>query len=603
MFGNKSGPSMVYEYGCGQPIQGLDAINEQLWLANRYRNRLTEIELRRRERVRKLLGEWPDADVQAHKERLDTLLAERTTIRERVKALRVSERRRTTPPEDRDRLKALGSEIRKARQAWKAARKKLFEVPEIQEGLAKIDADALKEHKEARAECGVYWATYLSIERAADQARGSKMDPRFRRFDGSGSLAVQLQGGLLAEEVFGEADRRFRIEPVPAEAWVSPVRSERRKLAKTQVWLRVGSNSNREPIWAVLPMTMHRPLPEESQVKWVHLKRYRVGTKWQYKLQITVELPEVRTVPTGTGVAAIDVGWRKVPAGLRVAYLVDQAGRADELVLPEAWLEQMDKTEELQSIRDQHFNSARLALLEWLDGVGEEAKQKDKRKANTTEILPDWLVEAADTLSQWRSTGRFARLVLTWRENRFEGDREIFDRLEAWRAKDKHLLEWQANLQDQLLRHRREIYRVFASELRQQYGTIVLKDLDLRQLARRDMVRDPENEAARQNRKRAAVSVLRQSIQQSGVEVVTVDAAHTTRTCSWCGSLEEWDVEKELEHTCDKCGRTWDQDLNSARNLLRLGLERMKEKAAAGDQEDKEDLDDQDDDDEMRAAE
>lgn len=52
MFGHKAGPSKVYEFGCGAPTEGAEYVDAQILLAHRYRNRLVEIELERRRKVR-----------------------------------------------------------------------------------------------------------------------------------------------------------------------------------------------------------------------------------------------------------------------------------------------------------------------------------------------------------------------------------------------------------------------------------------------------------------------------------------------------------------------------------------------------------------------
>src|SRR5690606_22488963 len=99
-----------------------------------------------------------------------------------------------------------------------------------------------------------------------DKARKNAMPPRFRRWDGSGKLAVQLQNGLPVEDAFGD-DTRLQIDPVDPVAWNSPSRSERIHKNRTKVRIRIGSE-NRKPIWAELDIAMHRPLPKGGKIKW-----------------------------------------------------------------------------------------------------------------------------------------------------------------------------------------------------------------------------------------------------------------------------------------------------------------------------------------------
>ena len=140
---------------------------------------------------------------------------------------------------------------------------------------------------------------------------------------------------------------------------------------------------------------------------------------------------------------------------MRVAYAVDDEGRAEELSLPAELLSRERKAADLQSIRDQRFELARATLVRWL----------------AVADVPDWLREETATLAQWRSAARLAALALRWADARFSGDAEVFDALEAWRKKDRHLFDWQAHAKLSFQRGRREIYRRFAARLRWRHPT------------------------------------------------------------------------------------------------------------------------------------
>lgn len=89
------------------------------------------------------------------------------------------------------------------------------------------------------------------------------------------------------------------------------------------------------------------------------------------------------------------------------------------IVVIDEEIERLRHAERLRSIRDREFDAARAALLQWLSVTG---------------AVPEWLREETATLDQWRSASRLARLVIHWRTDRFDGDQEIYERLEAWRA-------------------------------------------------------------------------------------------------------------------------------------------------------------------------
>jgi putative transposase len=65
--------------------------------------------------------------------------------------------------------------------------------------------------------------------------------------------------------------------------------------------------------------------------------------------------------------------------------------------------------------------------------------------------------------------------------------------------------------------------------------------------------------------------ILRFKAEEAGKEVIEVPAKNTSQMCSNCGEM----VQKELSnriHECPFCGFTTSRDLNSAQNILRLGM-------------------------------
>jgi hypothetical protein len=299
--------------------------------------------------------------------------------------------------------------------------------------------------------------------------------------------------------------------------------------------------------------------------------RQRVGSGFRWLCDVTVICRSDKPATTGPD-AAIDLGWRMVPGGLRVATLVDRTSHdpmaplaTEYLVLPDAVLDRIRKIEDLQSIRKKSFNAQLLLVKTWLD---------------QQEQIPEWLAEATEYLHQWKSERRLAVLTFRWRDQRFEGDAEAYERLEAWRKQDKHLWDWEANLRDKVLRRRREIYRVWAKSICQRYGRIALEKMDLRDFDRRKQVEsdDGSDAAARKHRRDPALSTLRLAIKEAAaarkVTVVDCDPAWTTRGCSSCGVVDEtWDPKEVIRHRCQACGVEWDQDVNAAINLLRASDE------------------------------
>jgi hypothetical protein len=398
-----------------------------------------------------------------------------------------------------------------------------------------------------RAECGVYWGTYLTVEAAVQAASRTREGPRFHRWDWGGTVAVQIINGMPAEQLLSGEDTRARIIGT----------GKRREL-----WLRVGSEG-REPVWSVFPIVYHREIPATSKIKWVRCVRRKVGTKlkWSAQFVLCADDAEIAHPAPTSDVIGVDIGWRVVAEGIRVAYWYDGEGHG-ELVIPQRLIDRYVKTEDLRSIRDKHFNTAKDLL--------------SSARKTSCDRWPWWLVERTGSLHQWRSTARLAALVISWREKRFDGDDELFGSLESWRRQDKHLLEWEANQRENVLRARREIYRLFARQVAR-YRHIVLEDINLRRFAEKPGPEDepdrPVTKAARPNRFKACLSDLLTAIVQAGKRagcvVSEAPAEYTTMTCSWCGHVGDFDAALKIEHTCAVCGTTWDQDHNAARNLFR----------------------------------
>lgn len=443
-------------------------------------------------------------------------------------------------------------------------RRKIREAKDLDE-QAKADAyktatDASYEAiRRERARCGTFWGTYLQIEDAAQRAARTTPiaeDPRFRHWEGEGLLAVQIQGGMSPEELTSGEDSRARI-----------VGEGKRR----QLWLRIGSEG-RAPIWAVWPFAYHRDLPVGTKVKWVRVVARRVAshTKWSVQFLIDGEDGAFALQAPTKGAVAVDVGWRKIGDEMRVATWADDSGATGELRLPAGLLERWRKVEDLEGIRKQSFNQALARLV-------------DDRRTQGDE-WPEWLREATTHAFQWQASERLANLAIRGRKALESGEiaREApagvtIVLLEAWRKQDKHLWEWEAHQRANVLRARREIYRLFARQLAE-YRKVVFEKLDLRKFAEAPESRgeekrqQPEIAASRPRRFKAGLSELlacaADAVTRAGGEWVELVSVDTTRTCADCGHAEKFDAAKAIHHVCPKCGVVWDQDANAARNLL-----------------------------------
>ncbi len=602
-------PSRVYSYGCRTPTEGAVTVHTQLRLANRYYNDLIAIERERRDEYRKarsLVGT-----------RLAALEAERATLTAEIDALRTAlaakrqEKKARVPATDSERA-ALGALVAKRKALYddiRAARLDVRHDPGLVAAEKEIGERAQQKIKEKRKASGLYWGTYLHVERAVEAARKSSVDPRFHGFQGMGNVGVQLQKGIPVAQLFGK-DSRIQIEPhrgpgpMAENTWST--RSGRRH-AYADVRIRVGSDG-RLPVWATFPVLIHRPLPQDARVKWAWIKVVKQGPRYHYELQLSLEAASFAgahdTSLSRDRVAAINMGWRKLPDGrLRVGYLYDVFGATQELTLPAAIHEEISKASNVRGFNDAHFNTAKSGLGAWLK--------------EHPGLIPEPLVEELKTLHAWNSRGRLARVAdrlknempsfvwkawVRWRGERLEKQLDLFAEfseieawlsgtpleaitvyLDFWRKKEKHLWDMEASKRGRAIRRRGHVYRNIARELCQKYGVLVLEEMRLTEQAR---IALPEAETVglaspvKNVMRSAAPNELRVALEAAfGKErIVRLKPKHTTVVHHGCGHLNasklfEADRQAQVSVTCEGCGKVFDQDENAAKNLLALHLD------------------------------
>lgn len=556
---SKTKPSRNYTYGAYAPTVNAERVRDQMRLAHHYRNQLCELEIERRRRVdaclRSLFPEF--IRLSAEEERLK---AELDAARQAIKDANKSARRRAGTPDQRDAVKQIRQEWKDAISRLKAVKAESFGSERWVNSQNAINAWVKDTRHALHRTPGLYWGNYLRVDQAC-QGFSKGPPPRFMRWTGEGTLTVQLQ-------TQGDVPK-MPVPMLPNEdntlARVEGYDPFCEKKQRCKLWLRIGTDERKQPVWAVIPFVMHRPLPTDAVVKWVHVHVRKVATHEEWSVRFVLSKDEwVRPDESEVGMVGIDVGWRLLGDGsLRVASWVATDGEKGELVIPAEGVSRWHKADSLQAIRDGMLNTI-------MEVAGEV-----RRLAATSE--GEWLREDAKTLHLWKSEARLAGLVLRWRERRITGDDAVYGRLESWRKQDKHLFEWEANQRRKAQEWRDHLYRNFVAWLRRKYRLAVIEDLKVKSLGENPK---PESEdvvmqAARYHQRIASCGRLMEVIREGFAGHVRVEAAGTTVVCNICGSDEsgKFDAKVCLEHTCSVCGTTWDQDENAARNILRRGLD------------------------------
>ncbi len=589
--------NQVYSYGAQAPECHLTDIEERLYQGNRYYNVLVEIELGRRtnndavlqkydaklpemmgrsESLNKAIQEAEDAVKKANQDEgrkkrkspAAALRKERTAlnkeIRSRKKMLRnvdygpeiialvESYKKLTVGPRSKQRL-AMKAEIQQAKMGYEG----------YAADLVRNDAASEAAKKALYNKSPLFWSHKNCITEGFKDA--CKKHPKFHRYDGHGVLYTQIQGGMT------------HIEVLEKNQWFYITGSGRKRYA----WIRIDSN-RRSPIFTVVPFVMHRKLPVGAIIKGVSLVRKRCATKTQWEIQISLS-GSFETDATGNDLAVgIDLGWRRVEdhsiRGRKVAHIIGEDGYENVLILPQTFLDRWQQVEDLQSIRDNKFNSVMLTLRDWLK----------------THDIPEWLSEATRHIHCWKSQQRLARLVYQWRKNRFIGDETINHLLDGspadsrarkhdikhwngWRCWDKHLYEWQENLRQKAVRWRLDLYRKFAAQLSRRYGVLLMEDVDWSKTIRRSNAEDVSNDTIKAGQRIASPGLLRELLENRFTHSERVEAAGTTSNCHVCG---KWcDVGAGDTLRC-ACGNIINRDANACYNILSRGKQVRQLRAA-----------------------
>jgi hypothetical protein len=367
--------------------------------------------------------------------------------------------------------------------------------------------------------CGTYWLVEEAVARAASDTPRNEL-PRLRD---NRSRPWTLIGACIPS---ANADKPH----APASSSnFSIVADGRYHVAR----LRVTGKSNGDETIDV-PIKMHREIPHGTRIQRAALSIDRIGTRWIYSVIVTVD----ETAPSrvlGTGRCAVNLGWRRVPGGVRVALALGEDGRSRELVLPDRLLGRFRHAEGLRALADQiaadRFGDARRRTR-----LREDALRSHPQQGARLGLAP---LHAASSL-------------------------------EHWARRDRHLYQWERDEYTKALRQRREIFRLWARGLAKEFGEIAIEDWSLAYFALRST--PCELPDARHYRFLVAPSYLRDELKSVfGPERVIETKGKFTVTCSVCGqesATAKKNRARQLVVECERCGARWDQDSNNAANQL-----------------------------------
>jgi hypothetical protein len=562
----------AFKYGMLEPVAGFDqAAIDVLFLRNKLWNSLVELERAHRERYRSLIT-GSDEELSAIQARLDQIEAERAELVRRKKQARAMVRSKkvdTSEHDDRiDRLMAERSDLRA-----KAKDIRLRVKEKVKPAISDLEKERYEAVKRLIHEAGLWWCNQETVIAAYDVARVKAMkenaELRFRSFDGTGKFAVRQSGGFALSDLVAGKLSFARLEALPDANFVHLSERGKRSRARHHLTMTIltykdesGKLRRHEVTW---PIVLHRPLPEGT-IKFIHVQRKRIGKEFQWTCSITMEVDEIQKTPIdhpSRAACGIDIGYRLVNDGLRVAVIADTSGEIDRLTLPKDWIEKMDHVESIQGQLDNESN------LTW-------GKLKAFLKS-----LHDYPESLAESIGQLLKAGDRTPVrgmrALHWRlRSEPETMPEVLSILDEWEAATFRREREMHRLRHKLVNRRKDLYRNFAHKVANRYVMIRIEDMPLKKLAAVNLENGSDNpmpQTVRNNRTRAALHeltlCLRQAADKSGADFEKVSGTNSTVTCSTCGHQNPGVDKEDIHFRCEKCDTLHDQDENAAKNFLR----------------------------------
>ena len=563
------------QYGLLEPLNWDQDCVDHLYLKNKLWNTLVEIEREHRTAYRAIVD--ADESVAKISQRIQGLkdkVVEQDVLRKEARRQYRSRKGVHTSSFDAN-IKQLKQRLKELFPQDKELRKKARE--QARNVLTPLELKRKKAVKAAYQNSGLWWSNYNDVINSYKSARSRAVkegtELKFHRFDGSGGFRCQIQKGMTAEDLLTARHNVAQIRTIDHDEFAELRGGAGKKSGQSYasrnyergygilsitVYTYKGVDGKTQRKMLAFPIILHRPLPPETKLKELKAQRKRVGTDFRWDVTFTFTEPAVPVKHNSPEKSCgVNLGWKAVSGGLRVATINSGESNPWHVVLPRIIMDKMVYVAELQRQVDTMTNENFDWLLEQVD---------DK--------APGPLTEAFASLRRAKRPhpAKFARTVDVWREH--EGYLpEIFEEADRRRKVCRHRTKEYHNLRDKVMRRREDFYRCRAKEIAETFGMIALDKMDLRKLSLLEMA-DGEptlmHKKARYSRTVAAVGVLREWIvkqaAKTGAVVKTMNIA-SSATCHQCGTKVKQDSGQIW--TCLGCGSSWDQDDNAAINLLR----------------------------------
>lgn len=437
--------------------------------------------------------------------------------------------------------------------------------------------------KETIRQAGLWWCHSELVATSFDAARakalktpGSKLN--FHRFEGEGRIGVRFSPGIKLASPPATSLLKVR-EACPEE--LGHLKASRPGKQIKAVDIRIGkSDENNVAPTATFLVTIHdgMSLLGDTPLKTVTVKRemYAGKVKWFMVFMFVASETEEKAMPLRPKAVGIDFGWRQVhdkefgdQTGLRVATIIDTQGAVEHVTLSPTMLARFERADMLRGKLDTSANEFwKDVSKQFSDSVLQSMDEKE------------WLRVLVEKARRAKRTypGLMLSIAKAHALNPVLGD-AADQFMQAWARSANRLNEVVFGTRRRVLEHRRHLYRNIAARLARECGLIAVKNINFRELS---LSKSKDDEAmalhdlARANRVLASPSELRNAIIQAAKreqrEIVLVDPAYQTATCSVCGHVHSR-ISADLFFVCANCGKLHDRDENSAKNTLQFAME------------------------------
>lgn len=349
------------------------------------------------------------------------------------------------------------------------------------------EARVVEEHKLARQQFGLPPGCGLAVDEAVKDAvtDGFPDAPKWRRSDGGGKLTVQTKD-FCVRDMLGAASTNLRLTCT----------NERR--AHYECWLRVGSDSERNPIWAKFPVKLHRMPPDDAVIKWASVIVRRTGDRLEYKFQLTLEHASfVGSRPEGVGEVEVRVRWSRRDDGT----ICVGTANGEDILIPAASTDTLLKARGLTGSAKRHYEevlayASKVALISGHDINGWHRLASDFKRGQFRAFCEAYALtafgkdELRETWKKWKDRRFAEKMDLYCRpENvhlwiKLEPTKRVAFYLYMWARKDRHLRDWER----QMTRHgelaRDEVFRREAIRLATRYKVMVHDGMSIAESAK-----------------------------------------------------------------------------------------------------------------------